>query len=37
VYFNILCLPTVIFPTLSLLLCLFFAMYLHYEVIIYLQ
>lgn len=32
VYFNILCIPTVIPPTLALLLCLFFAMYLHYEV-----
>jgi hypothetical protein len=34
VHFDILCLPTLVFPTISLVLCLFFAMYLHVEVII---
>lgn len=34
VHFDILCLPTLVFPVLSLVGCLFFAMYLHYEVII---
>eukprot|EP00029_Vermamoeba_vermiformis_P002273 TRINITY_DN1264_c0_g1_i1.p1 TRINITY_DN1264_c0_g1~~TRINITY_DN1264_c0_g1_i1.p1 ORF type:complete len:270 (+),score=75.74 TRINITY_DN1264_c0_g1_i1:66-875(+) len=31
VHFDILCLPTLVFPVVSLVLCLFFAMYLHYE------